>query len=325
MLYDNRNGCFFVKIQNLGRFAQMYFESLHQSLVRLNDCGRSFLALVLAFAVLGQFAPRTTFAQPAGRGEVELAGSFEGAQGGMVRLKDPQGNFVMGIVDQRGTSISYRGKADRAVLKPGTFVRFAAPATPEGIFLAPVSEVEMYVPNPEVLKRRATPLQMSLTHPGIYVMSAITPLQPGGSPDPEVRIVGKIIAIEEASMALLCGDRPLKIEIEPEMRVALNMPSLEWAQSGDKITGKGAFNPETRQLMIRSLVITGSKTLGTELAAQNAQMAIPEKKLTAKEKALAKKEEALAKKLKKSVPDTPEMVGEAKIPGEPEPNVTPEK
>jgi hypothetical protein len=243
----------------------------------------------------------------------------------MVRLKDPQGNFVIGTLDQRGSTVSYKGKADRAVLKPGAFVRFAASATPDGTFLAPLSEVELYMPNPEVLKRRATPLQMSLTHPGIHVMANITPLQPGGSPDPEVRVIGRILAIEESSMALQCGDRPLKIEIEPEMRVAINVPSLEWAVSGDKITGRGIFNNETRQLMIRSLAVTGSKTLGTELAAQNAQMAVPEKKLTAKEKALAKKEEALAKKLKKSMAENPAPADGAKVIGELEPNAAPEK
>ncbi len=286
---------------------------------------RLFAAGVLAVAILVAFSNTSVFAQPGGRGEVELAGSFEGAQGATVRLKDAQGNYVMGTLDQRGSTVSYKGKADRAVLKPGAFVRFAASATPDGTFLAPLSEVELYMPNPEVLKRRATPLQMSLTHPGIYVMAKITPPQPGGSLDPEVRVVGRILAIEESSMALQCGDRPLKIEIEPNMRVAMNVPSLEWAASGDKITGRGIFNSETRQLMIRSLVVTGSKTLGTELAAQNAQVAVPEKKLTAKEKALAKKEEALAKKLKKSMAENPAPADGAKVIGELEPNAAPEK
>lgn len=286
---------------------------------------RFFAARFLAFAILVVFANASTFAQPVNRGEVELAGSFEGAQGTMVRLKDPQGNYVIGMLDQRGSTVSYKGKADRAVLKPGAFVRFAASATPDGTFLAPLTEVELYMPNPEVLKRRATPLQMSLTHPGIYVMAKITPPQPGGSPDPEIRVVGRILAIEESSIALQCGDRPLKMEIEPEMRVALNVPSLEWAVSGDKITGKGIFNNETRQLMIRSLTVTGSKTLGTELAAQNAQMAVPERKLTAKEKALAKKEEALAKKLKKSMAETPAPADAEKVISESEPDTAPEK
>ncbi|MCY2975510.1 MAG: hypothetical protein NTW52_12680 [Planctomycetota bacterium] len=286
---------------------------------------RLFATSALTVAILVAVPCASIFAQPGGRGEVELAGSFEGAQGAMVRLKDPQGNFVMGTLDQRGSTVSYKGKADRAVLKPGAFVRFAASATPDGTFLAPLSEVELYMPNPDVLKRRATPLQMSLTHPGIHVMSNITPLQPGGSPDPEVRVVGRIIAIEESSMALQCGDRPQKFEIEPNMRVTMNVPSLEWAVSGDKITGRGIFNSETRQLMIRSLTVTGSKTLGTELAAQNAQMAVPEKKLTAKEKALAKKEEALAKKLKKSMVENPAPADGAKVIGELEPNAAPEK
>jgi hypothetical protein len=287
---------------------------------------QSLVAFVLAFAISAMFPPASIFAQPAGRGDIDLEGSFEGAQGAMVRLKDPQGNYVMGTVDQRvGGAVSYRGKADRAVLKPGTFVKFANSATPDGTFLAPLNKVDLYMPNSEVLKRRATPAQMSLTHPGIYFMAAITPLQPGGSPDPEVRVVGRIVAIEETSMTLQCGDRPLKIEIEPDLRVELNVPSLEWAQSGDKITGKGFFNPETRQLMIRSLMVTGSKTLGTELAAQNAQMAAPEKKMTAKEKALAKKEEALAKKLKKSMPDTPGDADGIKPLGDAEPSAAPEK
>jgi len=307
----------------------MYFEPIDSRRDWTGYALRPFAAFVLALAVSMLFPVASVFAQPASRADVDLAGSFEGAQGAMVRLKDPQGNFVMGTLDQRsGGTVSYRGKADRAVLKPGTFVRFAASATPDGTFLAPLHEVELYMPNPEVLKRRATPVQMSLTHPGIYVMAAITPLQPGGSPDPEVRVVGKIVAIEETSMTLQCGDRPLKMEIEPDMRVALNLPSLEWALSGDKITGKGFFNTETRQLMIRSLTVNGSKTLGTELAAQNAQnaqVAAPEKKMTAKEKALAKKEEALAKKLKKSMPDTPGDTDEIKPLGDPEPSAAPEK
>ncbi len=307
----------------------MYLEPISSWL----DCGSFKLRLsgicALTVAIMVAISNQPVFAQPGGRGEVELAGSFEGAQGMLVRLKDPQGNYVVGTLDQRGSTVSYKGKADRAVLKPGTFVRFAASATPDGTFLAPLSEVELYMPNPDVLKRRATPLQMSLTHPGIHVMANITPLQPGGSPDPEVRVVGKILAIEETSLALLCGDRPLKIEIEPNLRVAMNLPSLEWAQSGDKIAGRGFFNNETRQLMIRSLTVTGSKTLGTELAANNAQqnmqMAIPEKKMTAKEKALAKKEEALAKKLKKSMADTPAAIEPEKMIGESEPNAAPEK
>jgi hypothetical protein len=307
----------------------MYFEPINSRL-RYGDFElRLFATFAMAVAVLVTCPNTSVFAQPGGRGEVELAGSFEGAQGKLVRLKDSQGNYVWGTLDQRGSTVSYKGKADRAVLKPGTFVRFAASATPDGTFLAPLSEVEIYMPNPEVLKRRATPLQMSLTHPGIHVMANITPLQPGGSPDPEVRVVGKILSIEETSLALLCGDRPLKIEIEPNLRVAMNLPSLEWAQSGDKITGRGVFNNETRQLMIRSLTVTGSKTLGTELAVNNAQqnmqMAIPEKKMTAKEKALAKKEEALAKKLKKSMADSPAATEPEKIIGESEQNAAPEK
>jgi len=269
---------------------------------------------ISAIAAFVSLRPSSLLAQFAGQGEVELAGTFEGAQGEMIRLKDPQGNFVVAALIPRRSTVTYSGKADRAILKRGTFVRFTSHAGPDGNFLSPVGSVELYVPNPELLERRASPLDMSYTHPGVYVMAMILPQQPGELPNPDVRVVGRIMAIEETVMGLQCGERTLKLEIEANLHVTIESPTLEFARSGDAITGKGVFNSETRQLMIQSLRVTGAKTLGTEQAAnapgpqtKMLEKKMPEKKMTAKEKAQAKKDAALAKKNKKANKDQPEI------------------
>jgi len=266
---------------------------------------------VIAFVNL---RPSSLLAQFAGQGEVELAGTFEGAQGEMIRLKDPQGNFVVAAINLRRSTVTYSGKADRAILKRGTFVRFTSHAGPDGNFLSPIGSVELYVPNPAQLESRASPLDMSYTHPGVYVMAMILPQLPGELPNPDVRVVGRIMAIEETALALQCGERTLKLEIEANLHVTIESPTLELARSGDAITGKGVFNSETGQLMIQSLRVTGAKTLGTEQAAKPPvpqtkmlEKKMSEKKMTAKEKAQAKKDAALAKKNKKANKDQPEI------------------
>jgi len=238
---------------------------------------------------------------------VELAGTLDAAQGDLVRLKDPQGNVVMATVVKGRTVITYTGTANRGVLRPGSFIRFTQAAGADGMFLTPIRSVELYFPSPAVINRRASPVEMSLTHPGVYYMAAITAPEPGGSLNPDVRVVGRIVAMEGNSIALQCGDKSLKLEMDPDYHVTLNATSLEWAQSGDTIQGTAMFNPANGQLIIQGLNVQGSKPVGPLQAAAapgGDKKPIAEKKMTAKEKAKAKKEAALAKKNQKSIKDS---------------------
>jgi len=205
-------------------------------------------------ALAQQNNPYGAKAQP----KIEIDGKLQAWQGGMMRIVNSAGQNVAFALPQSPNGIRFTAPVELGVLKKGMFVRIQAPVGTNGLFLEPINSLTLFTPD---RNKMATPLDRSMNVPGIYPLSQLQQQVPGQMRSPDVRIVGTVIGVEPNSLALQCGNKPMKLELSESPKIELNSSSLEFAKPGDSVRGTAVGNPATNQIVATNISVQSSKLI----------------------------------------------------------------
>lgn len=207
----------------------------------------------------------------------EVNGKLDAASGNRLKITGDDGQDYLVSLNQQST-IDYEGTAEPEFLRPGMLVRFTCSFDTNGQPQQAVSELEIFQP---MQRRRMRPDEMQKQTPGIYPVVAPearqqsqqpqhqrrqqpAPQQPPASAEAtqEYRIVGKVMGIEQGRMQVMAGNRPVMVELEPELKVTVASGDLTFSNPGDQIKVSGLVNAaQPNFIQAESVRIEGAEPL----------------------------------------------------------------
>lgn len=248
-------------------------------------------------------------AQPPGSaaGGLELAsevGELQMVLGPRLKLKLDDGQEII-VVTSSKSELSYSNTAELAFLRPGMLVRFTAPFDAGGTSPNQLKELEVFVP---LRKPRMSPEQLQSQTPGVYPAAEDEEKEakPGNKPatdrrearakanraaEPRSRnrraadrspaaaqgdvqnylVVGQLRAMapDQSAIQIAAGNRPVTINIDPDLEISVVTSDLSFAQPGDEVEVEGLRNAaQASVIQAQSIEISGSQPLGSDLKQQ---------------------------------------------------------
>lgn len=177
----------------------------------------------------------------------EVKGTIQGVQNGLVQIQSEDGQSVVAGIAPSPNGFNFEAAVERAAVKPGMLARFTAPAGTNGKFVAPIDRLDIIMPFVPPQDREPTPREYAQHVPGIYPEAMLNPaLQ-----SPDVHVVGVVRNIDKDKLVLLCGDKPMSVELGENLRIEFHGNSLNMVAPGDQVINATVVaNPNSNEIWL---------------------------------------------------------------------------
>ncbi|MDP6444067.1 MAG: hypothetical protein QGG36_31400 [Pirellulaceae bacterium] len=211
----------------------------------------------------------------------------------VLAIETDDGGKWLVAVNANPQDISVVGKADAAWLRPGMLIRFESRFSRKGEAVAPIGAIEVISPRESVVFGLQADLPGAGGAAGNLFLdpdeAKPKPKVPRKKPKPEdtvYKVVGKIASLKKNGKATIAAGRLLKVEIDPQATVAVDVSNMALAKPGDKVNVDAWYYPNmqgravaTRITIALTAPLTGEtkKVIPPKPVERDAQPADPAK------------------------------------------------
>lgn len=246
------------------------------------------LSPVVAFAQYGRpMLPQVE------REQVAETGTLKGIGPGVLYVLAEDGGQWMVAVEQNARDIGYTNTAEAGWLRPGMWIEFNAKISSKGEVVSTVNSVNVITPtdkNPPGVHGNEGGSNVS---EGLFEgLKEEQPKKPKKNEEvvADFRVVGQLGGTKDGKTQVAAGNVLLKVEFDPETKVAIDVKNLLLARSGDKVEFRGWYVKGNKgKAYANRVVIDGKEPLKMEQTGKKRPMP-PMKEKPAEEMKDEKKE-----------------------------------
>ncbi len=168
----------------------------------------------------------------------EFKGALKSFQRGVLLVTKEDGTEMIVQPPDDVSKFQFVATAKPAFLTRGTLVRFSGSFNPAGIPQAPITKVEVFQP----ITGKVTGHTRDRFVPGVYPERSARNQPP--EPIAKYDVVGALVGLDASGiMAVQAGNRPVRVQLAPDVKFELRVNNLSLAQEGDAVSVAGFYQP----------------------------------------------------------------------------------
>lgn len=193
------------------------------------------------------------------RGQLETIGRVMGLQGNMMQVETNDGVVWVVQLPNRNERVTYRNTAGQKFLSPGLYVSLTGKFDKRGKMEGVATDLRVFTPE--------SPDQLGVFPDALS--SGLNP--PQGQPDEtdvpkSYQVSGRIAKVSRnGDLMLQAGAASVTIPVDPQVKVDVEVGSLELVRPGDTVNLDAWYYPQrVGQAMATRIEVIGAQPLGVE-------------------------------------------------------------